>query len=197
VKKGLIQRLVIPIAVVFAIFLNTSIARAIPIVSVNPSSTSVNPGDSFSLDIGISDVTDLFAYQFELSFDPTLLAATSLSEGAFLPTGGFTFFIPGAIDNTSGTVGLTLDTLFFAPAGVTGSGSLASLTFDALLVGGASTVSLSNVILLDSLGAAITSSTENGIVNVGSSTPVPEPSTIVLLGIGLVGIGIARMRKTA
>lgn len=194
-KKYFVQGFAIPTLFVLSTILNLSVVYAIPIVSVNPSATTVNSGDSFSLDIGVSNVTDLFAYQFELSFDPALIAATSLSEGTFLPGGGFTFFIPGAIDNALGNVGLTADTLFFAPTGVTGSGSLANLTFNAL-AGGTSSVSLSNVILLDSFGSVITSNILNGSVDVTTApAPVPEPSTIVLLGIGLLGIGIVRKRS--
>jgi hypothetical protein len=48
----------------------------------------VNTGQTFNLNVSISGVTDLFSWQFDLSFDHTLLTANSISEGPFLKTGG-------------------------------------------------------------------------------------------------------------
>ena len=45
-------------------------------------------------------------------------------EGPFLPSGGATFFIAGAIDKVNGTVTATADSLIAAPAGVSGDGTL-------------------------------------------------------------------------
>ncbi|HEV3199328.1 MAG TPA: cohesin domain-containing protein, partial [Bryobacteraceae bacterium] len=63
-----------------------------------PSSAAV--GDIFTVNVNIAGITDLYGFQFDLSFDPAILAAASSTEGPFLPTGGATFFIPGTIDNT-------------------------------------------------------------------------------------------------
>ncbi len=145
-------------------------------------------GETFSLDVAIRDVTDLFAFQFDLGFDPTILAAMSLSEGPFLPSGGGTIFIPGTIDNAAGAITSTGDSLLGLPPGVTGSGTLASVTFDALAFG-TSPVTLSNVILLDSGLSPIAFDTEAGAVNV-----VPEPATLLLFGSGLAGVAVMRKR---
>jgi general secretion pathway protein D len=89
-------------------------------LSVNaPSSVAV--GDIFTVNADIASITDLYAFQFDLSFDPAVLAATSSTEGPFLPSGGATFFIPGAIDNLNGMVTATVDTLI-AASGHLGSG---------------------------------------------------------------------------
>ena len=49
-------------------------ASAAPILSIAPTSTTVQAGHTFSVDVSIADVTDLFAYQFDLGFDPAMFA---------------------------------------------------------------------------------------------------------------------------
>ncbi len=162
-------------------------AVAVPIVSITPSSVVVPPGQNFSLDISVTDAVDLYAFQFDLSFDPTILSAGSITEGPFLPAGGATFFIPGTIDNATGAITFTADTLQTAIVGVNGNGTLATVDFQALGVG-TSLVALSNVILLDSALGDITASTADGSVTVRQPvTGVPEPSTWLLLVTGCVG----------
>lgn len=164
-------------------------AVAVPIVSITPSSIVVSPGQNFSLDISITDAIDLYAFEFDLAFDPAILSAGSITEGPFLPTGGAaTFFIDGTIDNTAGTIAFTADSLLTAIQGVDGSGILARVDFQSLGVG-TSSVTLSNVILLDSAGGDITATTVDGGVTVHQPvTGVPEPSTWLLLATGCVGL---------
>jgi general secretion pathway protein D len=156
-------------------------ASALPILSIEPPSKTVQPGQHFSLNAFITDVTDLFAFEFDLAFDPTVLSTISVIEGPFLPGGGSTFFVPGSIDNTVGTITLTSGTLIGPIPGVSGSGILATINFQALALG-TSPVTLSNVLLLDSNLADITASTADGTVSA-----VPEPSTLILLITGILG----------
>ncbi len=159
-------------------------ASAVPMLSISPMSQTVQPGQSFSLDVSITDILDLYAFQFDLAFDPAILAAGSITEGSFLPTGGATFFIPGAIDNTGGTITFTADTLLSPIPGVNGDGTIAIVSFQALALG-SSAITLSNVILLDSQSAEITASLTDGTVNV---TAIPEPSTWLLLATGFTSL---------
>ena len=161
------------------IFLSPLPVFAIPIVSIQPPVLTTGVGNFFDVFVNISNVTDLFAYQFEISFNPNILSAGSVTEGPFLASGGF--FIPGVIDNTAGSITFAAGSLIGAIPGVSGSGTLATLNFEGLTLG-TSSVNLSNVILLDSSL---------------SFMAVPEPATIILLGSGLVG-GLAfgkRFRK--
>ena len=151
--------------------------QASPILSIQPSTLTVAPGQSFALDVDISDVADLYAFQFDLGFDPTVLSGISVSEGAFLPSGGTTFFIAGTIDNVGGTIAFNADSLIGAIPGVTGSGTLATVEFSAL-GGGSSQVDISNVTLLDLNLDTIAADTVGGVVNVSA---VPEPGTMSLL----------------
>ncbi len=150
-------------------------------ISVQPSTLDVTEGETFSLDIDIANVADLYAFQFDLGFDPTILAAESVTEGSFLPSGGSTIFFPGTIDNMGGTIAFNADTLVGAIPGVSGGGTLASVEFEALATG-TSVISLNDVELLDSNFNLIDYSAANGSVLVTT----PEPSSLALLGSALL-----------
>jgi adhesin HecA-like repeat protein len=157
---------------------------ATPTLSIEPPSQEVGPGMSFSLDVRISGVADLFAYQFDLAFNPLILSAGSITEGPFLSSGGATAFIAGTIDNTAGTITATADTLIGAVPGVNGSGVIATVDFQALSPG-ESPITLSDAILLDSSLIEIDVNIADGGVTVAA---VPEPPTWLLLSTGVFGI---------
>ena len=150
-------------------------------------------GDTFEVDVDVSGIADLYAFQFDLTFDPTLLAADSVTEGAFLPGGGTTFFVPGTIDNTGGDISANADTLIAAIPGVTGDGTLVKFEFTALAAG-TSAISFANEILLDSsLNDTTADSTfQNGSVTVSDASTVPEPKTLTFLCVGLLPLMLIR-----
>ena len=168
-------------------------ADGIPTLSIAPASSTVSAGNSVMLDVNISSSTDLYAYQFDLSFDPGTVSAFSITEGSFLPGGGSTFFLPGTIDNVGGTIASTADSLVGAIPGVDGSGTLAILT-PIGLAPGISSIDLSNVILLDSSLNSIVANSQSGSVTV-TSTGVPEPNTLVLLIAGISFLGFKFQRR--
>jgi hypothetical protein len=57
------------------------------IVRVNPLTTNVQPGDSFSVDIRVENVTDLYGFDVTLHFNPAHLQVDSLALGSFLSSG--------------------------------------------------------------------------------------------------------------
>jgi len=102
----------------------------ITIVSVYPSISRAPVGEAFTINITVSDVFDLYGWEFNVSFDPAVLDCTGVEEGPFLKQAGSTWLLPYIIDNTAGLVFLG-DSLFpIPPNGASGNGTLAKITFN-------------------------------------------------------------------
>lgn len=155
---------------------------------VTPSTGVV--GNLVDVDVRISDVSDLYAYNFSLLFDPALLQVTSVKEGGFMAAQGETYFYEGSNDNLAGKVDYVANTMLGAVPGVSGSGSLVHFTFSVLGAGN-SQLSLSDVLFLDAASNEI--STQWAPQNV--VTAVPEPEAYLMLGVGLLGLAALRRRQ--
>jgi general secretion pathway protein D len=173
-----------------------SLAASAATIRFDPPSGLTSVGGIVNVNVSIANVTDLYAYQFDLAFDAGVLSASTVSEGAFLSGGGATFFVPGTIDNAAGTITFTVNTLLGPTPGVSGTGALAGIRFNGEAVG-TSAVTLSNVVLLDSAGTDIVATVENGSVAV-SSAVIPEPRSAALVVAGAVALLVfgRRFRST-
>lgn len=195
IKQGLMATLSVA-----AFGLGGSLAEAqTPTLSVDPTTQTTAAGTVVTVDVDISNVSDLYGYQFDLTFNPSVLRAVSSSEGTFLPRGGNTFFISGTNDNLNGVVSATADTLQTAVSGVSGSGELAVFTFDAIGTG-ISTLQIQNETLLDSSLNIITDTTTGGSITVTSSSisaPEIDPTTAIgAFGVLLAALAILRARAS-
>jgi hypothetical protein len=168
------------------------------VISIDPTAQTTATGSVVTVDVDISNVSDLYGYQFDLGFNPSVLQAVSSSEGPFLAGGGSTFFIPGTNDNLGGTIFATADTLLTATSGVNGSGELAVFTFDAVAAG-TSTFSIQNETLLNSGLNVISDLSKTGLVTVSSQTlAAPEidaASTMAAMTLLLGGLTVIRGRR--
>jgi general secretion pathway protein D len=159
--------------------------------TISTSSVPAVIGTPLTVDVLANGVFDLYAFQFDLSWNPALLRAESVGEGPFLPLAGSTIFDGGTIDNTSGRVTLVFDTLSSAISGASGTGVLVSVSFTALAEG-IWPLQFSNLLVLDSSlnDAGITAT--DGAVSIVSdpgvpASGVPEPGTLTLMGVGVCG----------
>jgi len=168
------------------------VTPAAPVLSITPSANNVQVGDTFSLFLNIASVTDLFGWQVDIDFGPAgRLTALTIAEGGFL--GGGTSGITGAIDNGTATI-LALANSLTGFTGASGNGVLAQISFTAAAIGNA-IVSISNVQLLDSnLDSIFPDPTVSASVDISASGVIPEPSTFILLGIGLAVGAVLRRR---
>jgi Cohesin domain/PEP-CTERM motif len=179
-----------------AVLSSVTFADGIPNLSVAPVSSTVSLGTTFAVDVNISGVTELYDFGLDLGFNPAVLQATNITEGAFLPIGGPTFFLSGFIDNGAGTITFNADTLESLTAGVTGSGTLIKFDFKAIGSGfSLLTLDPTTLILQDSTGVSINNTTRSGSVTVQGTTAVPEPSVLMLLSGGLMALASLTLRK--
>jgi general secretion pathway protein D len=166
------------------------------VVSVSSPAT-VSQGASFAVDVNIAGVTDLFAYQLDLNFNPSILQATgTITEGSFFQSGGG--FVPGTIDNSLGSIASNANTLLGPGPGLDGGGTLIEFQFLAVAAG-TSGLDLANIILLDSnLDNIDFTSTHGSVVVTGSGpTPTPEASTVLLLAVGMLALATVAVSKAA
>ena len=129
------------------------------LISLNPLESAVFVGDSFTIDVNITDVTDLRAWEFKLDYDTTLLDATEVMyEGRI--TENNTDWVPTDLDThewipINDTLGRVYAGALF-PSGeeFTGSGTLVTINFTATAVGNC-TLHLYDTMLRDSMGDPI------------------------------------------
>lgn len=171
-------------------------ALADPQVTLVATPTSPQVGSGVDLSVLISGVTDLYGYNFSLSFDASLLQVTGISEGSFLGSAGSTYFDGGSIDNGAGTISYLFDTLIGAVPGASGSGTLVTIHLNAIGTGtSALTFASADTMFVDSNLGAITVQMVDGSLQVAAA--VPEPSSYLMLAAGLAGICAWRRRHAA
>lgn len=115
-----------------------------PTLYVDPTSQTV--GAPFTVDINITNMDDLYAWEFNVTYDTTILTATNVAEKPFLNSTGATYFNK-MINDTNGWI-YAYCTLLYDVPGVTGSGDLATISFS-IDATGSSTLDLHNTKLLE------------------------------------------------
>jgi hypothetical protein len=121
----IVLSLIIPLAATQPIT-NTTIQLA-------PSTLTVGQGTTFTINITVTNVTNLASWQFGVFYLNTVLICTGAVEGPFLKQFNTTIFdstINNAYNTTYGWV-VAGSALYGAAPGVNGSGTLATITFQA------------------------------------------------------------------
>ena len=95
----------------------------------------ISVGDTLTLHLNVENVDDLGGWQADLTFDPKVLKAVSVTEGDFLkPADGETFFAEGSIKNSLGKI-IGIKSLQLDGKDAEGLGRLLSVTFTAIGAG--------------------------------------------------------------
>lgn len=170
-----------------------SLASAASVLSVLPTPSQVAPGVVFDVRVDILDASDLYAFQFDLTFDPTIVSVASVYNGLFLSANGDGTFFPGFVDNDSGIVSFVADSKIGPVSGNSGNGTLASFRFTAVGPGSADIV-VGGVVLLDSTLVETSFAAAAGSVVVSGGAQVPEPRTVGLVFSAVVGLWL-RLRR--
>jgi hypothetical protein len=134
-------------------------------------------GDSFTVNVSISDVSNVYGYGFRLYYNSTVMNGTQVVEGSFLRNSGQTFFwvtnFTDCYDSTHGLVEVTCSSLSNV-SGVSGSGVLATIEFKSLAVSALTPLHLANVELSNRNASSIPHEDVDGTVAV-----VPELTSLV------------------
>ena len=174
---------------VLALLLLTGHAWAISLSFSLPSS-DVYIGDSVSMDIIISglETNNISSFSFTLDFDSAILSFDSYALGTGL--GDLTAF--EALDTSSGAK-LVETSLLSDFSLQPDSFTLASVTFTGIGLGNSS-LGISDLILFGDAGNIAATVAPSEAIDV-IRAPVPEPSTIFLLGSGFAGLAFYRRKK--
>jgi len=111
----------------------TGTGKASPdtVITVDPQSVEdLEVGKSFTVNITVTDVADLYSWDINMTFNPAILKVENTTEGPFLHQFGETVSLPVRIYNDRGFV--IIGGMFMPPIPenlATGSGVLATVTF--------------------------------------------------------------------
>jgi len=144
----------------------------------------VDIGKTFTIKINITEVTNLWSWKVNLSWNPSVLKVVSVTEGPFLKDQASpTLFTVTPWDPAKGYIPEISCVSLAVPAKTaSGSGTLATITFNATAPGD-SYVNLTNTRLIGPPPAKpeISHTVENGTVTV-----IPEFTTFTILAIFLI-----------
>jgi PKD repeat protein len=135
-----------------------------PLVAVDPSENAADPSESFTLNVTVANVNDLYSYEVKVGFEvgliDVILNATEVQEGPFLKEGApeGTYFVAKIYRTYVHVAGLILGDY----PGVSGSGTLFTINFT-VISPGKLTLGLYDTSLRDSNLDEITHNTQDGL----------------------------------
>lgn len=188
------------LSILVALCVGVASATALSVVGPDGVSSdfSATLGDIIQVGVSADSYADLYAWQFDLNWNPTILSLNGVTEGSALASAGTTFFIPGTIDNVGGSATVNADTLIGPGPGANGTNQvLAYFDFSAIGVG-QTVITIQNVTLLDSNLNNITETSVSGTatVNGTGATTTPEPASLAFVGSGVLALYAMRFLRT-
>jgi hypothetical protein len=144
---------------------------------MNPSSTNLTSGHSFSLEIKADSVQDIYSASFDLVFDPNLLKVVSFSEGGLLNSDGKPTTFLATTTSGRAIIGITRQS---EAGGVNGSGVLCSINFKARNSGEV-ILGFSNLSFKDSYGDYVAINQSQAKVNISPVNLKIVPGAVDIL----------------
>lgn len=142
------------------------------VITIEATPAEATEGDTIQVVVTAASVTDLYAYDLAIAFDPALLAF--VDDSATGPDGGFTSAVP-----TADGITVSHTRLGTSPGLTTGENTptvqLAAFSFTAL-GGGDATIALSTVRLVNSFDETIDLAEVDTATVTLTALPDPEPS---------------------
>ena len=166
-------------------------------LTFNPQTQSVAVGGNVAVDAVLSGLTSasqiVSAFDVSVDFNSSIVSFLSGTLGTNF--GALASFANPTVSGSSISWNLTSAELDAALQGMQGdSVSLGTLSFNALAVGSSLlSYSYSDVTGLNS--SALSPDLLTGNITVTGTGPVPEPSTLMLLSLGVLGMLAAKRRK--
>jgi hypothetical protein len=139
-----------------------------PLISVSPQKIVVNKGSIVVFDITLKSVSDLYGFQYDFAFDPSVLQFLNSTEGTFLNknTPGSTFCIDPKSSSGSLKDYITVAcTRLGDIGGASGSGTLTTIRLLAVN-NGTSEIKLTNVKFVDASQKNIVADIENSLLTI-------------------------------
>ncbi|MEM1551149.1 MAG: cohesin domain-containing protein [Candidatus Bathyarchaeia archaeon] len=119
----------------------------------------LEPCKNFTIKVNINEGVNVNLFEFKLGFNPIILEALEVKEGAFLSTVGPTSILKAEINNAGGYV--LFSVTLTSPSGASGEGVLANVTFHVKGVG-QTPLTLTETTLKDPQGQQLTHTVKSG-----------------------------------
>lgn len=131
----------------------------VAVVFVNPQNSSAAVGQDFAVNINVSNVADLYGWEFKLGWNDTILHLENVTEGSFLRNTGATFFTRN-LNSTGPHIVVDCTRLVDLPE-ASGSGTLSTATFHVQQPGSCDLI-LYDAVLINSFEQSMNCTTEGG-----------------------------------
>jgi hypothetical protein len=154
--------LAILVAVLAFVILTSPPSSPSTALFVEPQTVQGTTGLNFTINVTISNVANLYGWEFKLGWNASLLDSVSVIEGPFLKSGGNTFFTY-SLNTTDEHLVVDCSLLGQVP-GVNGNGTLTTIQFR-VRESGTCDLNLYDTQLLDSNATAISHTVQSGHFN--------------------------------
>jgi len=188
---------------ILLVMLNCALLRAnaeSTTVFLDPPNQTISAiGDSFTVNVSIAGVNNLYGYEFQLFYSSAVMNGTPPAiEGPFLKSGGSTYFsTTNFTDNYNATFGIVwIDCLLTGQVpGVDGGGVLVTIKFKSLALGNTVSMYLADVKLSDPNANPIPCQISDGTVTI-----VPEFTSLfamsALITVSLFVVLVVKRKKS-